>query len=166
MSPVRGGLAGVAMAALAVGAHGFAGGGYPGSSGLMLLILAAAVIGALAAALRPPAALPILMVAGQPVCHLALSGLVHHGHAAEAMEFAAHGPMLLTHAVAAAGCAVLILVAERLYGLISRAVRVILTRPAARPARAPRSRRPRSVPTPKPLLALGASGPRAPPVTA
>ncbi|MFE3257765.1 hypothetical protein ACFXPS_20350 [Nocardia sp. NPDC059091] len=166
MSPMRGGLAGVAMAALAVGAHGFAGGGYPGSSGLMLLMLAAAVIGALAAALRPPAALPILMVAGQPVCHLALSGLVQHGHAAGAMEFTAHGPMLLAHAVAAAGCAILILAAERLYGLISSAVRVILTRPGGRPARAAQARRPRSVPTPKTLLALGASGPRAPPVTA
>ncbi|MTE11981.1 hypothetical protein [Nocardia aurantiaca] len=166
MSSVRGGLAGVAMAALAVAAHGFAGGGYPGSSGLMLLVMAAAAVGAAAAALRPPAALPILMVAGQPACHLALSGLVQHGHAAGAMEFSAHGPMLIAHAVAAVGCAFLILITERLYELISRAVRVLLTRPGGLPARAPLSRRPHSVPDPKTLLALGAAGPRAPPVTA
>ncbi|MFE3026282.1 hypothetical protein [Nocardia tengchongensis] len=166
MSSVRGGLAGVAMAALAVGAHGFAGGGYPGTSGLMLLVLAAAALGALAAALRPPAALPILMVAGQPACHVALSGLVQHGHAARAMEFTAHGPMLLAHAVAGAGCAFLILVAERLYGLISRAVRVALTRPAGPPARAARLRPAHHSPVSKTLLALGAIAPRAPPVTA
>ncbi|MFE3191583.1 hypothetical protein ACFXHA_21415 [Nocardia sp. NPDC059240] len=166
MSSVRGGLAGVATAALAVAAHGFAGGGYPGSSGLMLLVLVTAALGALAAAVRPRAALPLLMVAGQPACHIALSGLVAHGHAAHAMEFTDHGPMLAAHAVAGLGCALLILVAERLYTLISRAVAVVLTRPRGLPVAAARMRRPWSVPTPKTLLAAGASGPRAPPVAA
>ncbi|GAB0101122.1 hypothetical protein JMUB6875_00860 [Nocardia sp. JMUB6875] len=166
MNPMRGGLAGVALAALGVGAHGFAGGGYPGSSGLMMLVLVTAALGALAAALRPRAALPVLMVAGQPLCHLALSGLVQHGHAAHAMEFADHGPMVAAHTIAAVGCAFLILIAERLYGLISRTVRVVSSRPRAAATRAAYPRRPRSTPTPKTLLALGASGPRAPPVTA
>ncbi|MEC3914100.1 hypothetical protein [Nocardia sp. CDC160] len=166
MSSVRGGLAGVAMATLAVGAHGFAGGGYPGSSGLMLLVLVTAALGALAAAIRPRAALPVLMVAGQPACHIALSGLVQHGHAAHAMEFASHGPMVAAHAVAAVGCAFLILVAERLYGLVSQAVRAVLTRPEEFVTGHARSRRTRSIWTPKTLLALGAGGPRAPPVTA
>ncbi|AYF74710.1 hypothetical protein D7D52_13480 [Nocardia yunnanensis] len=165
MSSVRGGLAGVAMAALAVGAHGFAGGGYPGSSGVMMLVLVTAALGAVAAAIRPRAALPMLMVAGQPLCHLALSGLVQHGNAAHAMEFTEHGPMAAAHTVAALGCALLILIAERLYALLSHAVRVALTRPRGLPVAA-RARRPRSVPAPKALLALGASGPRAPPVTA
>ncbi|MEU1425758.1 hypothetical protein ABZ412_01615 [Nocardia sp. NPDC005746] len=165
MSSVRGGSAGVAMAALAVGAHGFAGGGYPGTSGLMLLMLAAAALGAIAAVLRPPAALPLLMLAGQPVCHVALSGLVQHGHAARAMEFTAHGPMVFAHAAAGLVCAFGILVAERLYELISRAVRVALTRPAGPPTRVARPRPAHHSPTSKTLLALGAAGPRAPPVT-
>ncbi|MVU79798.1 hypothetical protein GPX89_21455 [Nocardia sp. ET3-3] len=166
MSSVRGGLAGVAMATLAVGAHGFAGGGYPESSGVMLLVLVTAALGALAAALRPRATLPALMLLGQPLCHIALSGLVQHGHPAHAMEFAGHGPMAIAHAVAALGCAGLILIVERLYELISHAVRVVLTRPAGLPVCGALPRRPRSTSTPKTLLALGAIGPRAPPVTA
>ncbi|MTK29062.1 hypothetical protein GL305_03255 [Nocardia seriolae] len=166
MSSVRGGLAGVAMATLAVGAHGFAGGGYPGSSGLMLLVLATAAFGALTPAVGPRAALPVLMLLGQPIGHIALSGLVAHGHAAHAMEFATHGPMVAAHTVAALGCAFLILIAERLYGLISRAVRVVLTRPGGRPGRPGPAHWPHAISTPKTLLAPGAIGPRAPPVTA
>lgn len=166
------------MAALAVAAHGFAGGGVPGSAGLTLLVLAAAALGAIAAGLRGRLALPALMALGQPVCHLALSGLAPHRHGTAAMTLApgamASGPISLTcdgamiaaHTVAAVACAFLILAVERLYTLISRAVRVALAPPRPPLIGRATARRPRSVTLPTFLLVLGHSGPRAPPVTA
>ncbi|WP_327143007.1 hypothetical protein [Nocardia sp. NBC_01327] len=163
-STVRGCLAGVTMAVLAVAAHGTAGGGYPGSTGLALLLLAAGTIGALAAALRSPVTLPALLVLGQPLCHVALGGLTQHGHAAGAMDFLGTGAMATAHAVAALVFAVLILVAERLYLLVSQTVRTVLTRPAGLPVQSPAGRWAPVAATARRLLALGANGSRAPPV--
>lgn len=184
-SAPRGILTGIATAALAVGAHGFAGGGYPDSTGLMLLLLAAGTVGALAATTRSRAALPALMVLGQPAGHLALTGLAHHGHAdrdrfgsgtSESIlsllgiphtggGLSAGAAMTAAHTGAGIACALLILLAERLYTLISRAIRAVLTHPAVLPAPAP-IRRPATAWNPKTLPALGATGPRAPPVPA
>ncbi|WP_067696591.1 hypothetical protein [Nocardia jejuensis] len=163
---VRGGLAGVAMAALAVAAHGMAGGGFPGSPELALLISVAAAIGAVASTLRSRATLPVLMLVGQPVCHLALSGLLHDGHGSAATGFDTGAMMAAAHAAAALAFALLILVAERLYGIASQAIRVTLSRIGGAPV-APRSRRwARVSAAARGLSATGAIGPRAPPVTA
>ncbi|MCU1640984.1 MAG: hypothetical protein JWN03_1259 [Nocardia sp.] len=163
-STVRGCLAGVTMAVLAVAAHGTAGGGHPGSTGLTLLLLAAAVIGAVAAAVHSPVTLPVLMVLGQPVCHVALGGLTQHGHAAGAMDFMGTGVMAAAHTVAALVFAVMILVAERLYVLVSQTVRAVLTRPAGLPVPSLAGRWATVAAEAKGLLALGANGSRAPPV--
>ncbi|MFJ4656065.1 hypothetical protein ACIP5Y_32755 [Nocardia sp. NPDC088792] len=173
---VRGGLTGLAMAALAVAAHGLAGGGYPDTSGLTLLALAALALGAGAGTLRSPWTLPALMTLGQPACHTVLSGSMAHEHGSGTMGFPAtgfpatgftmDGMMAAAHAAAAVACALLILVAERLYALVSQAVRVALTRPHARAASGMRAPWAQSVTVPKTLPGLGAIGPRAPPVTA
>ncbi|MRH86246.1 hypothetical protein GFY24_01980 [Nocardia sp. SYP-A9097] len=161
--PLRGTLAAIAMTVLAVAAHGVAGGGYPDSAGLTLLLVAAAAIGAVAAVVRSPIALPALMALGQPVCHMALSGLAHPGHASGAMDFVNDGVMAAAHATAAVLFAVLILVAERLYALVSQAVRTALTRPAA--LLVPRGTgRWAAGSVMRGRLAPGANGSRAPPV--
>ncbi|QLY31110.1 hypothetical protein [Nocardia huaxiensis] len=157
-------LAGTAMAALAVAAHGQAGGGYPDSTGSTLLLLAAAAIGVGVSASRSPAALLALMAAGQPVGHVALSGLAHQGHSGTA-DFAMDGAMAGAHAAAAVAFAFLILVAERLYGVVSQAIRVVSTRPVGLPVRVGGTRWVRAAGRAKSLLGAWAAGPRAPPVT-
>lgn len=154
------------MAALAVAAHGLAGGGHPETAGLTLLTLAALALGAGAGTLHSAAALPALMVLGQPACHVALNGTVQHGHGMGTTTFTSSGMMAAAHVAAAIACAFLIIVAERLYALASQAVRVVLTRPQGHAAGSVRPPSARSVTVPKTLLGLGAIGPRAPPVTA
>lgn len=173
---LRGGSAGTLTAALAVAAHGAAGGGLPGSTGATLLLLAAGAIGALASTLprvTARTALPVLMAAGQPVCHIALSGLTHGGHGSATSEFVprgtellADGAMAAAHGIAAIACAFLILVAERLYELVSQAIRVVCTRPGLLPAEAATAAWTYPHISLKSLLTSGAAGPRAPPVTA
>ncbi|MFF2553519.1 hypothetical protein ACFVUS_21145 [Nocardia sp. NPDC058058] len=161
----RGSLAGVAMVVLAIAAHGIAGGGYPDSAGSTLLLLISAAIGASAAVLHSPGTLPVLMVLGQPACHLALSGAAHHGHVSGAMDFVNDGAMAAAHAVAAVVFAVLILAAERLYGLVSQAVRAVLTRPVA-PAVRRTAERWAALAGSLGRFAVGGNGSRAPPVAA
>ncbi|WP_157556699.1 hypothetical protein [Nocardia acidivorans] len=161
---MRGALAAVAMAVLAVGAHGVAGGGYPDSAGLTLLLVATAAIGAITAVSHSPLVLPVLMALGQPVCHVALSGMAHSGHVSAAGDFVNDGVMAAAHAGAAVLFAVLILIAERLYLLVSQAVRAVLTRPAVRVVR--RIGRWAAIAAEvEQRLTLGAKGSRAPPVT-
>ncbi|WP_459954828.1 hypothetical protein [Nocardia sp. IFM 10818] len=164
---MRGCLAGAVMAALAVAAHGWAGGGYPGSAGLTLLLLAAAAVGALVALLpvrHSPAAVPALMALGQPAGHVALSGLAHGGHGSGAADFVVDGAMTVAHAIAAIAFAFLILIAERLYTVVSQALRVVSTRPAAGPVRAGSARWAHAAPVLRGRLVRGGFGPRAPPV--
>ncbi|MBF6335029.1 hypothetical protein IU450_03920 [Nocardia abscessus] len=171
---LRGGLVGVLVGVLAVAAHGSAGGGVPGSTELTLVLSIAAGVGAAAgtprACLRPSAAAGLLG-AGQLLSHAALSILLDHDH-----DHSGTGPvatisplptawMLLAHIVATAGCAALIVLAERLYAAVSGALRAILAPP--RQARIPAG------PTwPDPgflpcrCAPLGALGPRAPPLSA
>ncbi len=172
---LRGGLTGVLTAAVAIAAHGSAGGGLPGSTGATLLLLAAGVIGVLASNLPRATsriALPALMAVGQPVCHVALSGLAHGGHGAEpggfasgSAELVSDGAMAAAHMVAAIACALLILTAERLYGLVSQAIRVVCARPGALPVQVSVTAWTGPRITLKDLLTAGAAGPRAPPVT-
>ncbi|MEV6770934.1 hypothetical protein AB0N05_20165 [Nocardia sp. NPDC051030] len=164
-SRLRGCLAGVTLAVLAVGAHGAAGGGIPGSSGLTLLLVVAAAIGAVAATLRSPVTLPALMAVGQPACHIALSGLAQHGHSA-ARDFVADGVMATAHTVATLVFAFLILVAERLYELVSQTIRALVAPPTGLPVRTGGGRWTRFVATAPELLTAGALGARAPPVAA
>lgn len=163
---MRGTLAAVAMAALAVAAHGIASGAYPDSAGLTLLLVATAAIGAIAAVSHSRFALPALMALGQPVCHVALSGLAHAGHASGARDFVGDGLMAAAHAVAAILFAVLILVAERLYRLVSQAVRAALTRPAALLVPRGTSRWATGMVGAPGRMAAGGNGSRAPPVAA
>src|SRR5437899_11093533 len=87
-APLRGVVVGTTVATLAVAAHGLAGGCYPGSAALTLLLFAAAGAGAIASLLPVPAgisghaALLAALAAGQLAAHLAMSV---GGHGAMAM---------------------------------------------------------------------------------
>ncbi|MEV5647928.1 hypothetical protein AB0L57_06715 [Nocardia sp. NPDC052254] len=138
---VRGGLVGVAVAVLAVAAHGWAGGGHPGSAALTLLLLIATATG-ISASMLPPArwgraAGLAALGGGQGVAHLALSVLPAHdtGETSCGGDVLAvqNGWMAAAHAIATIVCALLIVAAERLYAAVSRSVRAITTRPRALP---------------------------------
>ena len=80
---LRGCAVGASTASLAVAAHGIAGGGYPNSTALTLLLIAGTAIGAVAAAARGgPLAVIGLLGAGQLASHLALTVALHHETAA------------------------------------------------------------------------------------
>ncbi|MFE7798507.1 hypothetical protein [Nocardia sp. NPDC057440] len=172
---LRGCLVGLAVGALAIAAHGPAGGGYPDSAAAALVLLIAASVGC-AAARSPLARSPIgllgVLAGGQLAGHWVLSGLLGHGHdsgvgASIPLPAAAlpTGSMLAAHVAATFGCAALIVSAERFYAMASRALRTAL----AAPRRAaitdqtrwanPGLRHYRFHPN-------GAIGPRAPPVPA
>ncbi len=179
---IRGTLTGAAVAVLAVAAHGAAGGGYPGSTSSMLLVLAAAVIGTLTgvrrtAGTRARAWLFVMLVGGQLAGHVALTAAVGHDHGAATREnspaadfFGGEIPlpaswMLLAHVLAALLCAVLIAAAERLYRAVSQAVRSSTSVPCPPPvARA--ARWPGATTRTYRFLRPGAIGARAPPVWA
>lgn len=141
--PFRGVLVGATVAALAVAAHGLAGGAWPGSAPLTLLLCAAAGIGAIATLLPVPAGIPsrtallTSLAAGQLAAHLALSvpagpdpmaaGRESCGAAGTFLATAGlpDGPMSAAHALATLICAILIIAAERLYTVVSRAIRTL-----------------------------------------
>ncbi|WP_280402621.1 hypothetical protein [Nocardia carnea] len=181
---LRGCVVGVATGALAVAAHGAAGGGYPTSTGAAFLLLTALVTGWASGSVGPGmrsafahrAAAPVVAVlgplaAGQFAGHWALTGLTgHHAGADTAIgESLSGGPfgaaMFAAHLLAVLLCALVIVAAERLYRAASAVVRALLTPVrdtrgallgmAAGHAAAPRYRTPN-----------GASGPRAPPAPA
>ncbi|GAB2698864.1 hypothetical protein GCM10027089_20860 [Nocardia thraciensis] len=178
---VRGPVVGAAVMALAVAAHGLAGGGYPGSTSLTLVLLAAAAGGAVTATLPTRtgtlsrAMLFAALFGGQLAGHAALSSMVAHehgapmgesAHAADILVAGVHlpaGPMLLAHALATLLCTILIGAADRLYAVVSQTVRAVVgapcppppTRSVRWPGAAARSYR---------FLRRGAISPRAPPV--
>ncbi|ANZ27382.1 hypothetical protein A4U64_23910 [Rhodococcus sp. WB1] len=118
-STLRGAAAGALTAALAVAAHGGAGGGVPGNAAVALLLAVAAGVGLVAAHLRAvPTA--VLLAAGQGATHLVLA-TVTTGH------LHASAPMLVAHTVAVVACAALLEAAQRLYGPLTRAVRAAWT---------------------------------------
>lgn len=105
---LRGCAVGASAAGLAVAAHGIAGGGYPNSTALTLLLIAGIAIGAVAAAARGgPLAVIGLLGTGQIAGHLALTVALHHDTTATA-------PMLGAHLLATLICAALIVGAEEL----------------------------------------------------
>lgn len=176
---MRGGLVGAAVVVLASAAHGWAGGGYPASAALALLLLSAATAGTLAALLpsaggsRGRLAVLATLGGGQAVAHLALSLLAAH-HSDETPcrsglfavgSISAGGSMTIAHIVATVVCAVLIVATERFYAALSRTLRSIITRPGALPGAA--AARPRTgTRRAWEQLCVGAVGPRAPPVPA
>lgn len=122
-APLRGGAVGIVTAAVAVAAHGMAGGGYPNSSALALLITVSIGVGAMTALPRRSTVvlLPSLM-AGQVVAHIALSlsGEMHHH------SMLPGAAMIGFHAAAAVVAGTAITAAERLYGPITSIVRAVL----------------------------------------
>ncbi|WP_328407869.1 hypothetical protein [Nocardia sp. NBC_00403] len=172
---LRGCLVGLVLGALAIAAHGPAGGGYPDSAQAALMLLIAASVGC-ATTRSPIARRPIgllgVLAGGQLAGHLVLSGLLGHGHDSGVgtsiqLPTAAlpTGWMLAAHVVATLGCAALIVSAERLYAMASGALRTVLTAPR-------RARSTDQARWPDPGLRHyrfhpnGAIGPRAPPVPA
>jgi len=180
-------LVGATVAALAVAAHGLADGGYPGSAALTLLLFTTVGVGAIASLLPVPSgissrtALLAVLGGGQLAAHVALSVAGGHGSMGSmGMGHESTGPtgtllaalplpagaMTVAHALATLVCTVLIIAAERLYSLVSQAIRTITGRarppvpqtgPGRWPAHSPISYR---------FLRAGALGSRAPPVSA
>ncbi len=131
---LRGAATGLLTGALAVAAHGAAGGVVPSGAPAALLCLLAASLGAVAGTARRASELPVLLgllAAGQVIGHvmLAAAGHTHGGspHTAPAM--------LAAHAIALTAGAVLIAGSERLCRALSCALRSCtrtgLTLPAA-----------------------------------
>jgi hypothetical protein len=127
---LRGAAAGLLTAALAVAAHGGAGGGVPTGTAVVLLAVLAATIGGLAATGARTADVRVLLAllaAGQLVGHVMLS-VDGHSHGAPASPAPA---MLVAHAAAVAAGAVLIAAGDRLCRAVSRAVEVTVRAIAA-----------------------------------
>lgn len=123
-APLRGTAVGAASAALAIAAHGMGGGELPQSSSLTLLIAVCATVGAVTATLpalmRGPAALIVALGLGQGAAHVTMT-LSEHAHSPAPGLL-----MLAAHAGATAACAVLVLAAERLFGVVTRVLRAVL----------------------------------------
>jgi len=115
-----GSTAGITTAALAVAAHGTAGGGVPSGPASALLIAVAAGVGVVGA--HVPALPPVVLLAlGQLGTHAVLSALTEgHPHTS--------GSMFVAHLVAVAGCAMLLVAASRLFGACSTAIRAVTLR--------------------------------------
>ncbi len=165
---LRGGGCGVLVGALAVAAHGGAGGGVPRSADIALLLLVSLGAGIVAGGSRvrsggaPLLRAGAVLLGGQWAGHFALSAsLAHH----DELFHLPSAPMVAAHTVAAFACAALILVAERLYLVASSVVRAVLTAPStAIVQRAPRWRGLAFAGPGRP--ARGTRCPRAPPLSA
>ncbi|WP_433626226.1 hypothetical protein [Nocardia sp. CA-120079] len=169
----RGCLVGGMVGALAITAHGAAGGGFPDSAESTLLLIVSALTGLAAGRLHRGTighwAVLGPLTLGQFAGHAVLSGLIDHTHSHSAVPqlapFLPTGWMLSAHLIATLGCAALILLAERLYALASSVIRAVS--PAGSPLAVNRTLR-----WSDPILRHyrfhpnGAIGPRAPPVSA
>ena len=127
-APLRGGAVGTVTAALAVAAHGMAGGGYLSGSGLALLIVVSLDVGAMTAVPRRSTVLLPALMGGQLLAHTALSlsdmaGMSGSSHSHSLLPSVA---MIGFHAAASLVAALLIAAAERLYGPITSIVRAVL----------------------------------------
>lgn len=124
-NPLRGGAVGIVTAALAVAAHGMAGGGWPEGAALALLVVVSIGVGAMTAVPgRSTVLIPALM-GGQLLAHmvLSLSGMPGMAHSHSLLPSAA---MIAFHSVASVVAALLIAAAERLYGPITSILRAVL----------------------------------------
>ncbi|UGT52686.1 hypothetical protein [Nocardia asteroides] len=190
---LRGGGCGVLVGALAVAAHGIAGGAVPGSADLTLLLAVSLAAGTIAGgfsrraepsvnargrldpsgvpariigAISSPLPRPaIALLSGQWASHYALSWSPGHHDGVDGFAHLPGAPMIAAHVLAAFACAALILVAERLYLAASGVVRALLRRPCPLVAsRVSRWAGARlTVPVRRPK---GARSPRAPPLFA
>lgn len=124
---LRGGFVGAGAGALTVAAHGVAGGAYPDSTALAVVLVMAAAVGACAASLRAagPAAVLALLGIGQLAGHVVLGALTGHQHTSAAL-----GPLVMVgaHCAATLLCGVLILTAERLHGFVDAVARLVTIR--------------------------------------
>lgn len=164
---LRGGLAGITCAALAVAAHEHVA-AIPHSAALAFLILIGGLVGVAVGshAGRGRLRLLALLLAGQLVEHLALTMASEPGRMSSLpMHSGCQGPMMLAAHVLAAGlCALLIAATERLYATVTGVVRVLC---ALLPSHWPTERadsRPRSAAAPVDILLWGAISRRGPPV--
>ncbi len=120
---LRGTAAGLLTAALAVAAHGAAGGGAPTGAAVVLVAVLAGTVGGLAATVARTADVRVLialLAAGQLVGHVMLS-VAGHSHGVPAFPAPA---MVVAHALAVAAGATLIAAGDRLCRAVSRAVEV------------------------------------------
>jgi hypothetical protein len=161
---LRGCFIGAFSAASAVGAHGLGEGGLPHSATVVVLVLACAGVGAVASSPSRTSALPIValyLCMGQVIGHSVLTLAPWHTHGD------AWSPtMALAHLLAAAGGAVLICAAERLFGALAGQIwRLLLAVVAPRGA----DERPRATPVwpgvtaASRLIVIGGLGTRGPP---
>ncbi|WP_032380917.1 hypothetical protein [Rhodococcoides fascians] len=124
-APLRGGAVGSVTAALAVAAHGMAGGGWPDGAALTLLVVVSIGVGAMTAVPRRSTVLLPALMGGQLLAHIALSlsdmsGMLH------SHSLLPSTAMIAFHAAASVVAALLIAAAERLYGPITSIVRAVL----------------------------------------
>ena len=120
---LRGTAAGMLTAALAVAAHGAAGGAAPTGTAAVLLAVLAATVGGLSATIARTADARVLvglLAAGQVAGHLMLVA-AGHSHGGPVRPTAA---MLVAHAVAIVVGAILIAAGDRLCRAVSRVVEV------------------------------------------
>ncbi|MFF0456352.1 hypothetical protein [Nocardia africana] len=176
---LRGGLVGVAVVVLAVAAHGWADGGYPGSATSAMLLLSAAATGTFASMLPPTggargrAGVLAALAGGQAVSHIALGLLPAHRPGESSCGSGLSGLnsifptgwMTLAHTLATVVCAVLIVAVERLYAAVSQSFRAVTTRPRP-PVDVATPRWRTSARQPWQQWSAGAPGSRAPPVLA
>lgn len=164
---LRGGGCGVLVGALAVAAHGSAGGGVPRSADIALLLLVSLGAGIIAGGLRVGSAAPmaragLVLLGGQWAGHFALSASLDHH---DELFHLPSASMVAAHTIAAFACAALILVAERLYLVASSVVAAVLGAPSS--AVVVRTRRWADLVLAGPgTRPKGARCPRAPPLSA
>jgi hypothetical protein len=119
-------------AALAIAAHGTAGGGLPSGSTATLLALVSITLGTLVATIRDAAGIRVLvtvLTVGQLLGHVLLG---FGGHSHQSVDGAPLGVMIVAHVAAIAIGASLIAAGGHLCDAVSR-VLVAVTRPAPRP---------------------------------
>jgi ribose/xylose/arabinose/galactoside ABC-type transport system permease subunit len=125
---LRGSAVGAVSTALAIAAHGLAGGDVPPASALTLLIAVCSAVGAITGTLPVPTRGPLPLIAalgaGQLAAHTTMTLSVHSHSPSPGLA------MLGAHIVATLVCATLVLAAERLFGVVTRVVQVVLSAPA------------------------------------
>ena len=135
---LRGGAVGALTVALAVAAHGMAGGGYPSGSATVFLLIVAIGVGAIASMPNPRSSRSQLatvlggLLLGQSASHIALAVgnplEMMHGH-----SIVPSATMIGFHLAASAATAVLVCAAEGLYGPVTSIVRAVLDPPLPLP---------------------------------
>lgn len=156
---------GAVVPAVAVAAHGVAGGGIPGAAGLLVSVAIGGLLGCVAHSPRRTrtAAMvttTLLLSFAQVACHWALAV----GDAGHAMHQAGGPGMLVMHAIAIPVSAVLLVLAATLADVVTSTIRSMTPPPVLRTPAQPRMRWVEPLVSSGPVL--GGPGVRGPPVTA